>query len=284
MARKLWVVFVILFGVAPARASPLRIGIALEWLREDTGTSVSGMIQLELPLDRWARPSPRALAEAPPPAFAEAPPPTPREMTPEAEVLTPMQPAAAASEPAPRRPSAPLLDARVVRDVVSAALRASRTDSAEARLDGLATRARTASALPELSLRAARSTDQSLRLSPADGRTLDATQTGGVDLLFEARASWRLDRLVFADEELRVEALRNDRAQRRDRLVALVLERLFAWQRARTKLVLAELEPDARLVLELEQAEAELALDVLTAGFFGERLRRRAPAAVPVTP
>jgi len=177
-----------------------------------------------------------------------------------------------------------LLEPRVVRDVVAAALRASHAATADSRLDGLASRARASSALPELVLRAVRSTDQSLRLAPSDARTAEITQSGGVDLLLEARASWRLDRLLFADEELRVEALRLDRAQKRDRLVALVLERLFAWQRARTKLALVELEPEARLTLEIEQAEAELELDVLTAGFFAERRPRASERTPPPAP
>jgi len=274
MARKLWLLFVVLFGAAPAGAGPLRIGVALEWFREQTGSSVAALIELELPLERWAAPPRQAFADSP---TSEV---LPRAAPPAAAGAEPSLPA-----PPPPKPSpGPLLEPRLVRDVVAAALRTSRASTTEARLDGLSARARAASALPELVLRAARSTDQSLRLAPSDTPTLEVTQTGGADLLLEARATWRLDRLVFADEELRVEALRSERAQKRDRLVELVLERLFAWQRATAKLALGELDPEARLLLELERTEAELALDVLTAGFFGERRFRRARAEPPVSP
>jgi hypothetical protein len=70
----------------------------------------------------------------------------------------------------------------------------------------------------------------------------DYTQTGGADLLLEARATWTLDRLVFADEELGIERLT---------------------------------EAEARDRAELERFEAEAALDVLTGGWFAAEIARR---------
>jgi hypothetical protein len=131
--------------------------------------------------------------------------------------------------------------------------------------------------LPELVLRAARSTDQTLRLSPTatDAAVYDYTQTGGADLLLEARATWTLDRLVFADEELGVERLRLDHARSEAQLVDRIVALVFDWERARQVLATPDAEPEARLKAELDELQAEATLDVLTDGWFSAELARR---------
>ena len=112
--------------------------------------------------------------------------------------------------------------------------------------------------LPTLRLRAARTTDESLRLTPTIDDPYRYTQAGGTSLLFEARLDWKLDRLVFADEELGVERLLGDRENAAARLAERVLRLLVAWQRAQLRAADAGLEPEQRALAELEALEAEL--------------------------
>ena len=58
------------------------------------------------------------------------------------------------------------------------------------------------------------------------------TAVDAVKYWLEARATWRLDRLVFAEEEVALERMRQERAEAQARLRAHVLKVLFAWQRA----------------------------------------------------
>lgn len=229
------------------------------------------MVFLALPLERLARPRVPPLASADSAGLREGPP---------GEPLTPPAPTLVPPRPTPSRP--PLLEPGLARRLVRAALRAHGALQAEDRLDGLVSRSRFSSTLPELTLRAVRSTDESLRLSPSGTYVNDYTQTGGAGLLLEARATWKLDRLVFADEELHVERLRAQRERASERLVALVLKHLLGWQRARARLAGPELSPEDQLRLEIEQLEAEAALDVLTDGLFAsERRAREAGSAAP---
>jgi hypothetical protein len=129
--------------------------------------------------------------------------------------------------------------------------------------------------LPELRLRGARTTDESLRLTPTTSDPYRYTQAGGSSLTFEARLTWKLDRLVFADEEIDVEKLRGQRAAAARTLVREVLRMLVLWQRASVRAADTELAPDERLDALLDALEAEAALDVLTDGWFSARLGRR---------
>jgi hypothetical protein len=273
MARSLFMILLVLSISGTAWAGPLRFAVALLWEQQGETRALSGWLGLELPIERLAQPraAPRAIAERPP---------EPKREGGEAE------PAPETAEPAPRaqraiEPALPLLRVApgFAREIVREALRLQGDAKARERLDGLSGRARVSAILPELTLRAARSTDQSLRVAPAGVDRYDLTQTGGADLLFEARATWELDRLVFADEELRVEQLRHAREAAAERLVLLVLKHLFAWQRARAALLAPDLDPERAWSLEIDAFEAEAALDVLTDGYFGRRLGERLKVA-----
>jgi hypothetical protein len=133
--------------------------------------------------------------------------------------------------------------------------------------------------LPELRLRGARTTDESLRLTPTTSDPYRYTQAGGSTLTFEARLTWKLDRLVFADEEIDVERLRGQRAAAARGLVREVLRLLVAWQRATIRAADVDAPPDERLDAVLDAVEAEAALDVLTDGWFSARLGRRVAKA-----
>jgi hypothetical protein len=245
--------------------------------RSDVGSAMSGFVALAVPLDRLA--APRKLAasadERPnddvPRKAPDDPPTTDGERT---SVETPREPAI----------SAPVL-ARLARAAVAAALRAHDVSLRRSELEGLATRARVSAALPELRFRAAHSNDQSLRLAPTledpDRYTLD----GGNDLMLEASVTWRLNRLVFADEEIAVERLVLERERNTEKLSARVLERLFAWHRALSGIPSADAK--LREKLELERIEAEVELDALTGGWFAteaERFRSPRPTCAKEGP
>lgn len=244
--------------VRVAVASPLRLGTSFEWTRNDFGDGVGFWLTLELPLDRGVRPV------------------VPRERALTEEVQREAQPALAPRVRARRA----FADPGLARAVVRAARRERAVEVRRARLDGLATRAKVSATLPQLVLRAARSTDQSLRLSPTanDITVYDYTQTGGADLLLEARATWTLDRLVFSDEELGIERLRIEHDRADERLVERVLSLLFAWEGASRRLSAPETDPEARELASMTLLEAEATLDVLTGGWFTAEIARRHPA------
>jgi hypothetical protein len=77
----------------------------------------------------------------------------------------------------------------------------------------------------------------------------------------EARATWRLDRLVFDGRELQVAAMTAARRRERRRLAAVVIKAYFTWRRATM----------AGSWVRAEEAEAEL--DALTDGWFSEARR-----------
>jgi hypothetical protein len=147
---------------------------------------------------------------------------------------------------------------------------------ARRRLSSLGRRARSSAVLPELRLRAERTTDESLRLAPTAADPYRYTRAGGVSTSFEARATWHLDRLVFADEEVRIEELRRLQKRSARRLLAEVLAALVDWQRA----LWGEVDPvesdEQRLAARLARIRAEVTLDLLTGGRFSQLVQASA--------
>jgi hypothetical protein len=180
--------------------------------------------------------------------------------------------AAPPPKPAPAQvgvPHAPLVTSQLARGAIAAALRASGFFVERRTLESLASRARTSAALPEVWLRGSRSTDLSLRLSPTVDDPAHYSELGGAGILLEARLIWHLDRLVFDRDELSVERLKNERADAAAKLSQRVLEALFAWQNARLRGTDPALLPEEREAAWVSAAQAEVTLDVLTAGWFG---------------
>lgn len=234
----------------------------------------SAWIGLNLPWEQLVLPrasaEPARLAEEEPGAKAEV------ETTPE-EVEPPPAPQArpedTRSEARSTRGVASaklVLNAALARETVKRALRAEGLDVAERRLIALSSRSRWSAVLPELRLRAARGTDQSLRLTPTIEDPYRYTRDGGTDTVLEARLSWQLSKLIFAVPELAVERLRAQRAERRIELTRQVLQALFAWQRALAAAGDEQAFEEDRQKAELDQLEAELRLNVLTGGWFTE--------------
>ncbi|MBM4358655.1 MAG: hypothetical protein FJ096_11165 [Deltaproteobacteria bacterium] len=169
------------------------------------------------------------------------------------------------------------IDPEELQHAVDAAASAAGLDARAESLADLARRARRSAALPELRLRAARSATESASTVPTSYDPLRQTFSDGVTLWLEARATWHLDRALFASEELRL--LRHDEERRRDRerLEARVEELLFGWQTA----VAERLDPSASFrecraafVRELHLAEE---LDRVTRGWFARHRSARPP-------
>lgn len=245
---------------------PLWVAIDGTMTRDhDARPSFGAMLLLGIPLDRGARAAAKSAAVTPAPAELK---PAARSTKPDGPALTP-EPTNAPVAP----PATPLripihVTPLVARSAVNAALRKARLVDPDALVDAIASRARAAALLPELRLRASRTVDEGQSLSPTSYDPQRVTTTGGASLWLEARATWRLDRLVFTDEEVALERARAQRAEQREKVSAHVLTLLFAWQRA------LALEDDGHASLEehlaasLRVLETEAELDLFTGGWF----------------
>jgi hypothetical protein len=230
---------------------PLWVSVGGSYGESPNGREIAGLLAFGTALDWLARPrelGPQRLARAEPTE-------TERETTGEAP----------AAEPAP---PAPKLTGPLARGSVRAALAAARFAQRNADLDDLSTRARAAGLLPELRFRLAHVLDEDQSLSPTEYDPDRVTASGGTSLWLEGRATFRLDRLVFADDEVAIEKLRAERERAARALTEDVLRALERWQRA-DALASDEAAPEIdRIKAELEAAAAEATLDVLTDGWF----------------
>src|SRR5262249_3728313 len=84
----------------------------------------------------------------------------------------------------------------------------------------------------------------------------------------EARLTWRLDRLLFSEDEPALERIRLETKDARAKVAGRALEALFEWQRAGIELAWTDPGTRERALVELKVVEAEAALDVLTNGWF----------------
>ena len=252
-------------GTSPLGA-PMTISIGGSFNQIPTGEPAYGaMLRLELPLDRVAAHAVRAaIAEDPrmpprPPLrqkvdLSPPPPPPPK---------LPVQPT---PEPPLRLPV--VVTPGAARAAVEAALRRAHLTDPDARLDELAARARRAAGLPSLRLRVMRTVDDGDTLSPTSYDPYRIVAVDDIRFSVEAAATWRLDRLLFAREEIMLERMRHERADAQHRLSAHVLRLLFEWQRARAMAENPGLTPEDNLAARLRAIEAEAEVDLLTDGWF----------------
>jgi len=168
------------------------------------------------------------------------------------------------SAPAPALP----VTTEVARSCVRAALRTAGLVD-DNRLESVAARARSSAALPELRLRAVRTLGESGRVSLSDDDPSRYVASGAATNVLEARVTFRLDRLLFADEEIVVERARLDRSEQRLRVAAKVLQALFEWQKAYAMLQDPALPSEDRFSGVLREAESSAILDIMTGGWFG---------------
>jgi len=255
---------------APASLAPAlqggRFAVALHArsTRASARAEQAAWLTVTLPLDKLALPrvaqgpkvpDPTAPAAAPMPA-----PPTPAaERAPEAQLVSFPQ-LRALSEFSRRA-------AQVALGVVG-------TAAERRRLDGLGSRARASALLPELRLRAVRNTDQALRWAPTSDDPYRVSQAEGAGIILEASATFRLDRLLFAHEELAVERARQDAGEQRLKLEARVQAAVLGLFRAH-ELGCAGTRDDPQTTLEVLKALEHVAeLDNLTAGWFSDQAPR----------
>lgn len=163
------------------------------------------------------------------------------------------------------------LDPKQAHSCVAAAWRAYGLGEDDENIDAMIARSRASAALPELRLRVSRlMTDDSHTTTSVvtDGSSLyDVT---GSNLTLEARMTWRLDRLLFANDEPQLERLRLERQAARARVSAAVLRALFQWQRAKFDEKKTVEDTPERDEAELKVTETEALLDVLTKGWFSK--------------
>jgi hypothetical protein len=100
------------------------------------------------------------------------------------------------------------------------------------------------------------------------GRIYDAT---GANLWLEARLTWRLDRLLYADDEPTLERVRLEREEARARVASRTLDLLFAWERAAADARAWPAGSREANEAAVRRWEAAVALDVLTGGWFGRQ-------------
>ncbi|HEV3190249.1 MAG TPA: hypothetical protein VGY54_07105 [Polyangiaceae bacterium] len=161
----------------------------------------------------------------------------------------------------------------LARDCVAAAWRTSGLGVNDARIDSIATRSRSSALLPEARLRAMRLWTDATRtttLTTADGTNY--YDTIGAHLALEIRLTWRLDRWLYAGDEPTLERVRLLRQDARSRLGIRTLEVLFAWERAMVDASLAVAGSEQELDARMREQEKRGTLDVLTGGWFSERL------------
>jgi len=239
------------------------VGFSRELLsgRNDVG----GIVVVGLALDR--------IAQGPTHRFADPP----RSVLPasgsgsgSASAVAPAPASASASAPAPKVVT--LAAPSLARQCVAAALRTSGLGVDDSRLDALISRARASAWLPETRMRAMRLWDDASHTT-----TLATTDTAnfydavGANLVLELRLTWRLDRLLYAGDELMVERVRLERQAARSRLATRTLEALFAWERATVEARTAVEGSPEQVEARMRAAEAQATLDVLTGGWFTQR-------------
>jgi len=227
-------------------------------------------LSVSLPLDQLALPR---VAEAPLVPAPAAPPPPPASPPPASKAPPPVASASPNVAPAPE-PVVTLQQLRALaefsRRATVVALSVAGAASERRRLDSLSGRARSSALLPELRLRASRNTDRALRFAPTTDDPYRITQADGAGTVLEASATFRLDRLLFAREEMLVERLRLQAAEARTKLEARVQAALLGLFRAR-ELSCAREGDDQAAREALRVLELFTEVDDLTAGWFSDR-------------
>jgi hypothetical protein len=249
----------------PRRGASAYVAIAAFAGDPPTGPREFGaMLVLQLPLERFATKRPPAPAAPLLPVAAEDAP---------IEIVAAPSPAGLfenTSDRAERPAKGPIvMTAETARACVRAAWRAIGLAD-DAPIDSMASRARTSALLPELRLRAMRTIDESGRITLTD--TTDPyryTEAGGATNFVEARLTFRLDRLIFVDDEVSLERVRLERTEVRARTAAKVLQTLFEWQRAYALVEDPTLSSAEHFAAVLRELEASAILDVMTDGWFG---------------
>jgi hypothetical protein len=236
-----------------------------------------GFLAVGIPLDRLAEPRALGVSAVPVagPGLTQNPPK--KEAAPSSASDSPAtnktgKNAPGDAAPVKSDPLLVLLTPQLARGTVRRALVSAGYMDARARLTSLSGRSRSSAALPELRLRATRTTGQTLRLTPTTDDPYRYSTAGAAELAFEARFTWHLDRLVFSNEEVGIERLRSEWNASEHKLIEHVLLQLALWQRSRVRAADVDSEPEVRETAELEAIGAAVELDVLTDGWFSQAI------------
>jgi hypothetical protein len=229
---------------------------------------VGGFVVVGLPLERFGREGKRGPAPARPP------------------LLVPVRGPSVLASRVRAGSEAIVLSPQLGREAVVAAWRAAGLGSNDRSLDAIVSRARWSAVLPETRLRAMRFDDA--KLSTDVTTTTDTSRlrdTVGANTGYEARLTWRLDRLLYSNDERFFQRMKLDRMTARARVAGRVLDALFHWQRATIELRWAQKESRDEVDAALRAAQAETTLDVLTGGWFSaSRPARDLRVLVPLSP
>ncbi len=254
----------------PSSAGHFEVALHARSMHASARAERAAWLTVTLPLDKLALPRVAQQPSVPepiPPASTPAPAPA------RAPAAVP-----ASAPPTPRAADTPLVTfeqlhalADFSRRATVMALSVAGTAADRRRLDSLSTRARASALLPELRLRAVRNTDQALRLVPTTDDPYRVTQADGAGVVLEASATFRLDRLLFAREELTVERLRLHAGAARLKLEARVLAALLGLFRAHELGCADDPNAPAALPQVIKALELIAELDNLTAGWFSEQ-------------
>jgi hypothetical protein len=249
--------------VASVANAHAEVALHARSVRASARAERAAWLTLTLPLDRLALPrvSQQQLVV---PAATSTPSPSPSPSS--------SSPAGPPGAPAPLVSFAQLRAlTEFSRRATAVALSVAGTAAERRRLDSLASRARSSALLPEMRLRAVRNTDHALRWVPTADDPTRVTQADGAGLILEASATFRLDRLLFASEELAIERVRQDASEARLKLEARVQSALLGLFRAH-QLGCAGQPDDPKTTLELVKGfELFEELDNLTAGWFSDQ-------------
>jgi hypothetical protein len=156
-------------------------------------------------------------------------------------------------------------------EAVTVAWRTAGLGTHDGDLDGMAARARYSAVLPEARVRVLRHMTESTHGSSDAANDVPSYFADKDSLWLEARLAWRLDRLLFADEETAILRMRLERQQERARIAARVVEALGKFVRA--EIDMSQSPPGTTDYIDamMRSFEARAALDVMTGGWFSEK-------------
>ena len=136
-------------------------------------------------------------------------------------------------------------------------------------LASLTKRSRWSGLVPELRVRGVYGFDRTVSQQDSSGiYPTDLTTRGGHDSLIEGRLSFRLDRLVYGDQEGALNQRRRDIRLHEEKRKRDAVASLTAWMDARRRRAAPDLDSEQLLEALREEQEALLALHLMSDGWF----------------
>lgn len=143
-------------------------------------------------------------------------------------------------------------------------------------VDSWRARARKANWLPELRVVVSRDQSTDVDNTTTSGTGDPRASTGSDERLdLDLSLKWKLDKLVYNPDEVKLRRETVAASRQRDVLVAEVTKLYFERRRAQVRILLDEhLDVEARVKQELKVAELTAYLDGLTGGWFSQKLKK----------